>query len=64
MNTNYLEIQKPTANSLELKPIQHPRELDNEDTNIISYKVPPKALTPYFSIPNEALAPIAIKKFE
>ena len=35
-----------------------------EDTNIVSYKVPPKNLTPYFHIPNEALSPVEIRKFE
>lgn len=61
-NTNYLQIGKPE--SKELKPIQHPVRLNDADTSIISYKVPPKNLTPYFEIPNEALAPINIRKFE
>ena len=38
--------------------------MNDADTSIISYKVPPKNLTPYYDIPNEALAPINIRKFE
>ena len=38
--------------------------LNSEDRNIVSYKVPPKNLTPYYHIPNEALAPVEIRKFE
>ena len=38
--------------------------LNEPDTNIISYKVPPKNLTPYYHIPNEALAPITVQKFD
>jgi hypothetical protein len=30
-----------------LKPIQHPQKLHSSDTQIVSYKVPPKNLTPY-----------------
>ena len=63
-NTNYLEIEKPKANADELKPLQHPVNLNSSDTNIVSYKVPPKNLTPYYFIPNEALAPVEIRKFE
>jgi hypothetical protein len=63
-NTNYLEIEKPKESSLELKPIQHPVKLNAPDTSIVSYKVPPKNLTPYFYVPNEALAPVEIRKFE
>ncbi len=61
-NTNYLEIQKPKSD--ELKPIQHPANLDSSDSSIVSYKVPPKNLTPYYYIPNEALAPVEIRNFE
>lgn len=35
-----------------LKPIQHPRKLHDSDTSIVSYKVPPKNLTPYNQIPD------------
>lgn len=63
-NTNYLQIGTKKASELELKPIQHPVGLAEPDTGIISYKVPPKNLTPYYEIPNEALAPLEIKKFE
>ena len=63
-NTNYLEIQKPKPNANELKPVQHPVNLNSPDTNIVSYKVPPKNLTPYYYIPDEALAPVEIRKFE
>jgi len=38
-----------------IKPIQHPRNLDADDTGIISYKVPPKNLTPYYHVPDQAL---------
>ena len=34
---------------------QHPKNIDSKDTNIISYKRPPKPLFPRYSIPNEAL---------
>jgi tRNA U34 5-carboxymethylaminomethyl modifying GTPase MnmE/TrmE len=30
----------------------------------VSYKVPPKNLTPYYHIPNEALAAVEVRKFE
>ena len=36
------------------KPIQHPKGLDSEDTAIISWKVPPKNLTPYYKVPDQA----------
>lgn len=60
-NTNYHETNKPKENANELKPIQHPVNLNSPDTNIVSYKVPPKNLTPYYFIPNEALAPVEIR---
>lgn len=37
--------------------------MNESDTSIISYKVPPKNLTPYYNIPNEALVPLEIKNF-
>ena len=52
-NTDYTKAVK-TEEELELeqlhkfKPVQHPVNLHGEDTGIISYKVPPKALTPYY----------------
>ena len=65
MNTNYLQIGVQTnLKALELKPIQHPEHLYDSDTNIVSYKVPPKNLTPYYHIPNEALAQVVLRKFE
>ena len=63
-NTNYLEIGKQKPSQLEFKPIQHPVGLYDADTNIVSYKVPPKNLTPYYHIPNEALAPISIRSID
>lgn len=63
-NTNFLEIGKAKENALQLKPVQHPVNINGPDTNIISYKVPPKNLTPYYEIPNEALAPVTIKQFD
>lgn len=63
-NTNYLEIGKPSERALELKPTQHPVSLNDGDSNIVSYKIPPKNLTPYYSIPHEALAPMVSPKFE
>lgn len=38
---------------MELKPVQHPKF--TADDEIISYQVPPKALTPYFKVPDLAL---------
>ena len=46
-----------------LKPIQHPKLFNSEekvDNAIISHRVPPKNLTPYFRIPDDALAPLDI----
>jgi predicted GTPase len=63
-NTNYLEIGKAKESDLELKPIQHPLSLNEPDTSIVSYKVPPKNLSPYYHIPDAALAPITIKNFD
>ena len=39
-----------------IKPIQHPRKIYDEDSMIVSHKVPPKNLTPYNHIPQDALA--------
>jgi ribosome biogenesis GTPase A len=36
------------------KPMQHPKQLDADDSSIVSYKVPPKNLTPYYSVPDQA----------
>lgn len=38
--------------------------LNDSDSNIVSYKVPPKNLSPYFHIPTEALAAITPPPFE
>lgn len=35
-----------------LKPMQHPQKLNNPDTNIVSYSVPHKNLTPYEHLPD------------
>jgi hypothetical protein len=32
--------------------MQHPKKLDSADTNIVSYRVPPKNLTPYEHVPD------------
>ena len=37
------------------KPVQHPSNLHGEDLGIVSYKVPPKNLTPYYKVPDLAL---------
>ena len=63
-NTNYHETGQKSESELELKPIQHPVNLYAEDSSIVSYKVPPKNLTPYYFVPNEALAPVEVRKFE
>jgi hypothetical protein len=62
MNERNTDVTKPFARKEReaLKPIQHPFKLDSSDTNIVSYKVPPKALSPYDSIPELALAPLNI----
>ena len=39
-----------------LKPVQHPININSEDSAIVSHKVPPKNLTPYNLIPEMALA--------
>ena len=38
------------------KPTQHPHKLDSSDNYIVSYKVPPKNLTPYNHVPDLARA--------
>jgi ribosome biogenesis GTPase A len=43
-----------------LKPIQHPRNLHDPDTSIVSYRIPPKNLTPYERIPDQALAQLTL----
>lgn len=55
-NTDFLKINTPDPKMLEIKPIQHPVNLHEKDTNIVSYKVPPKNLSPYNEIPIRALA--------
>ena len=41
--------RKTSGKELEpVKPIQHPINLDSQDSLIISHKAPPKALTPYY----------------
>ena len=62
MNTDVLETTKKAPD--ELKPIQHPKNIYDSDTGIISYKVPPKNLSPYYQIPNRALAPLNVPVFE
>lgn len=47
-NTNVLKINSPSDKQLQLKPIQHPDHIYEDDSNIVSYKVPPKNLTPYY----------------
>lgn len=39
-------------------------KLHDNDSNIVSYKVPPKNLTPYYHVPDEALAVIQPGPFE
>lgn len=48
------EAALETLNSF--RPEQHPRALGEDDASIISYKVPAKALTPYYQVPPQALA--------
>jgi len=38
--------------------------LNEKDANIVSYKVPPKNLSPYYQVPPEALAVLHMPKFE
>lgn len=44
-----------------LKPIQHPDNIYSEHSAIVSHKVPPKNLTPYNQIPDNALAQINLR---
>lgn len=62
MNENHTVIGKPFGKKEPdaLKPIQHPRRLHDSDSAIISYKVPPKNLTPYYNIPDSALAQLTL----
>jgi len=50
-NTNLITKKKDNT----FYPIQHPKRINNEDTNIISYKPPVRNLTPYFTIDKDAL---------
>lgn len=63
MNTNALMIGVKKEGDA-LKPIQHPIKINDSDANIVSYKVPPRNLTPYYQIPNQALAPLHFKSVE
>eukprot|EP00347_Sterkiella_histriomuscorum_P018863 403343883 len=63
-NSDALKLMTTDERMLEVKPVQHPENLHEKDTNIVSYKVPPKNLTPYYSIPVEALAQQAPPRFE
>ena len=55
-NTDYTKSQAQKDNEIAIKskPMQHPIGLDSEDSAIISYKVPPKNLTPYHKVPDHA----------
>jgi hypothetical protein len=53
-STDYTKPQRSKEIEV-LKPVQHPVNLDSEDSAIISHKVPPKNLTPYNHVPLEAL---------
>lgn len=58
-NTNELAIKKEQH----FYPIQHPKNINFNDTNIISYKPPVQNLTDYHRIPVEALS-FELPKFE
>jgi ribosome biogenesis GTPase A len=50
------EEEKDNLAIAKFKPRQHPRSLQSgDDTGIVSYKVPPKNLTPYHKVPELAL---------
>jgi GTP-binding protein Era len=51
-NTN--ELGQPKDREI-FYPIQHPKNVNNADYNIISYQPPPLAMTEYHRIPSEAL---------
>ena len=53
-NTDYTksQAQKDKEIAIKTKPVQHPVGLNSEDSAIISYKVPPKNLTPYYKVPD------------
>ena len=57
MNTLNTDVTKPYGKKEPdlLRPMQHPKKLDSADTNIVSYRVPPKNLTPYEHVPDQAL---------
>jgi hypothetical protein len=56
-NTDISKIKLSSKELEPLKPMQHPRHYGEEESDnaIISHHVPPKNLTPYFHIPDEAL---------
>jgi len=51
--TKEKEVIKMMANKHRAYPMQHPRNISNEDTNIISYKDKPLALLEEYSVPRE-----------
>jgi len=55
-NTNLVADPKPLAAFSK----QHPKNLDGKDTYMVSYKRPPKPLTPRYSVPDEAITPQVI----
>ena len=63
VNENNTDYTKAHSTKIEekLKPLQHPRNMDDLNTAIIAHKVPPKNLTPYDHIPLEALAQLDLK---
>ena len=62
MNTDATKPQKQPREKL--KPIQHPVNIDSEDTQIIRHSVPAKNLTPYEHIPIDALVRLDLKCLE
>ena len=54
ITTDYTKPAK-TKEIEPIKPIQHPRKIYDQDSLIVSHKVPPKNLTPYDQIPIEAM---------
>ncbi len=62
MNTDYTKPQRKEQEKL--KPIQHPVNIDAQDTSIIQHSVPAKNLTPYEHIPMDALAKLDVKASE
>jgi len=53
-NTNYLQIGVK-HNQDELRPVQHPKNIYDSHTEIVSYETRPKNLTPFYDIPDEAM---------